>query len=460
MNKISHSTRLKYYKRPEIQKAIVKAAADKEIAVRYGAGGYGKRPDTLTYPRDILEFAKKGVTSFHCSEELWANPLLLGPQLSKKDQEELRIGWDLVLDIDCKNIEFAKITAILLLDALEYHGVKTSSIKFSGNNGFHIGVPFEAFPKIVNNIPIQQFFPDGARKIAGMLREMIKKPLAKEILKRFTVDQLQEETEKKFEELVVNKKFNPYAILEIDTILISPRHLYRMPYSLHEKSGFASIPLTKDQIMSFKRSDADPEKVQPQDIIFLDRERATPDEAKKLLLQALDFKVKEEIIDEKKFKKKYQEIDLSGLDIPEELFPPCIKLIFKGLEDGKKRALFVLLNFLTQAGWDYDKIEARLREWNKKNPVPLREVILVGQLRHHKMNKKKILPPNCDNKAYYPDLGVCKPDALCRKIKNPLNYAIRKALYIQRIKKIEEIDARKRSKRPEENKNLEEQTKN
>ena len=29
--------------------------------------------DTLRYPKEILELALKGVTSFHASEELWDN---------------------------------------------------------------------------------------------------------------------------------------------------------------------------------------------------------------------------------------------------------------------------------------------------------------------------------------------------------------------------------------------------
>ncbi len=31
------------------------------------------------------------------------------------------------------------------------------------------------------------------------------------------------------------------------------------------------------------------------------------------------------------------------------------------------------------------------------------------------MMKKKVLPPNCDNKAYMADLGVCKPDNFALK---------------------------------------------
>jgi hypothetical protein len=34
------------------------------------------------------------------------------------------------------------------------------------------------------------------------------------------------------------------------------------------------------------------------------------------------------------------------------------------------------------------------------------------------------LPPNCDNESYYKGLGLCHPDSLCHKIKNPANYSV------------------------------------
>lgn len=461
---ISLSTLLKYYKQPEIQHAIVEASDDKEIAVKFGDKGFGRRPDVLKYPKDVLEFAKKGATSFHCSEELWHNPLQLNPKLSKKDMVSLRQGWDLVLDIDCKELEFAKLTAVLLMEALEYHGVKSTTIKFSGNNGFHLGVPFEAFPKVVNNTPIQDLFPDGPRKIAAYLKDMIRNPLSDRILKRWNLDKLSEITGIPAEKLSVKKKFNPYTILDIDTILISPRHLYRMPFSLHEKSGLASVPITKDQIMDFKKTDAHPSKVKPSELVFLDRKHLEHGEAKKLLLQALDFKVVEERVEESDFKKNFEQIDISGLELTEGLFPPCIKLILAGIKDGRKRATFVLINFLRSVGWGYDKIEDRLKEWNKVNEEELREVLWKGQLRYHKQNKKKMLPPNCDSKAYYLDMHVCKPDALCKKVKNPVNYTLRKAFFLRaeenaKKRKEEQKEARKKAREAQKQKIKEQKAK-
>ncbi len=41
------SKTLTYYKREDIRKALVEGAKDKEIAIKFGDKGYGKRPDIL-----------------------------------------------------------------------------------------------------------------------------------------------------------------------------------------------------------------------------------------------------------------------------------------------------------------------------------------------------------------------------------------------------------------------------
>jgi len=66
---------LRHYKRIEIERAIVDSAKDKEVSVRFPDGGFGKRPDTLVNPSDVIENVKQKASSFHCSEELWTNPL-------------------------------------------------------------------------------------------------------------------------------------------------------------------------------------------------------------------------------------------------------------------------------------------------------------------------------------------------------------------------------------------------
>ena len=54
----------------------------------------------------------------------------------------------------------------------------------------------------------------------------------------------------------------------------------------------------------------------------------------------------------------------------------------------------------------------------------------MGQLRYHKQKKKRILPPNC--KEFYQEIGICYPDNLCEKIKNPVSYSRRKTKFLQK----------------------------
>ncbi len=422
------STLLKYYKREDIQNAILDNARDREVAVLYKDKKFGKRPDTIQYPRDILELAKGGATSFHVSEEIWSNPLQLGTDMSRKEMDELRTGWDLVLDIDCAYWDMSKITTVLLIKTLQKSGIKSLTAKFSGNKGFHIAVSFEAFPDEVMGKHIKDCFPEGPRRIAGYLKEKIRKQLSKKILEFYGMDKLIEMSGKGFGELVKNNEFDPYALLEIDTVLISPRHLYRSVYSLHEKSGLASIPVALDKILEFEKEQAKPEKVTVSKIKFRDNTNAKPGVASRLIVVAFDFTP--EIEEVQMRSQKHYEIPEDA--IPEQFFPPCITLGLKGLKDGRKRFLFSLVNFLANAGWSHDKIDEAVHEWNKRNPQPLREVNVKSHLRYHKQRQQKILPPNCDNLVYYKDIAICHPDNLCSRVKNPVNYARRKTRYLNK----------------------------
>jgi len=411
---------------------MIEHAEQKEVGVRYG-DGFGKRPDVLTYPRDVIELALQNVTSFHASEEIWENPLMLNANLTRKELDELRIGWDLVLDVDCAFVEYSKICAHLIVKFLQYCQVKDLSIKFSGNKGFHIGVPFEAFPKQVGDALTKDLFPEAAKKVAFYIKENIKEELGKRILQleNGQFNRIREKVNLPDEDIIRYEhgqlgdkvpKLNVDKFLEIDTVLISSRHLYRMPYSLHEKSGLASLPIDPDKVMEFEKPMAIPEKILTPMFPFLDR-NVSGESARQLLVQALDFEVNiEGEHDVKEGGKEFEEITFES-PIKEELFPPCIKKILVGLEDGKKRAVFILINFLGKIGWSKKEIEEFVIRWNKeKNPEPLREVYIKGQLNHFQPGNK--LPPNCNNDAYYKGLGMCLPDGLCKKIRNPVNYTI------------------------------------
>ena len=210
-----------YYSRPDVQREIVRIAKDREIQVWFGSIR-GKRPEVLNFTGDLKDLIKQGVTSFHISEERWRDPLLLKPGMNKKDLDELRIGWDLILDLDGKDFELSRITTELILEVFKLHNVKNYVVKFSGNKGVHIGVPFETFPEEVNGVKIKDYFPEGVRVIAGYINSVIEELLAERILKWKNLSQLAKDYfDGDQTKLIKNGKFNPFSVIDIDSVLIS-----------------------------------------------------------------------------------------------------------------------------------------------------------------------------------------------------------------------------------------------
>ena len=387
---------LDFYSRSDIQEELIKISKNREFAAKFGEN-FGKRPDTIGFKKDIYELARQGATSFHISEERWADPLRLKAGMSKKELDDLRIGWDFLIDIDSKNLEYSKICAKLIVDALRFHDVKNISVKFSGNLGFHIGIPFESFPSKVNDKEIRLLFPDALRIVIDYLKNMIK------------------------DHLIAKLGKENYSKVGIDTILVSSRHMFRAPYSLHEKTGLVSLPIMAEHILDFDINEAKPENVKT-NIKFLEHDGKV--DAKYLIMQTFDFAKKGELLGKASAKDDKYEIPKTA--ITEEFFPPCIRIASNGLEDGKKRFVFIATNFLKSLGWKIEDIEKYLLDWNKRNNNPLKDGYIINQMNWFKRQSKAVLPPNCNNQMYYVSIGICHPDNLCKLIKNPANYARRK----------------------------------
>ncbi len=413
----------RYYKQKNIAKVLVEQTRNREVVAKF-YDKFGKRPDALEYEHDVIALANQGATSFHVSEEIWKDVMQLSTGLSLKQLNELRIGWDLLIDIDCKFLEYSKITAHLVVEALKFHGIHSYGIKYSGNKGFHIVVSFDAFPKQVRNIQTKDFFPEGARLIASYLKELIAKQLSNAILSINTLKEIAERTNKKPQDLMISNSFNPFSVVDIDTVLISSRHLYRAAYSLHEKTGLVSVVLDEDKLKKFVPSMAKPDEIVVKPFI----KPAEKNEAKELLLQALDWQTRNKFIVE--LPKQIKTSKAIKIDkLTPAVMPPCIKKLLEGIkQDGRKRALFVLITYLRTLNQDFDVIENIVREWNEKNYKPLTNSYIKCQLNWFKKQTKTILPPNCDNRNYYADIGIC--DATTRQtcnVKNPINYTIKLA---------------------------------
>ena len=386
---------IKYYSREDVRKRIMEVVDNREIVIRY-RDKVGRRPNTLKNEEEILKYVKNGATSFHASIERWKNPLMITDDFKKL--EELRVGWDLILDIDSDKIEFSKIAAMLIIQTLKVHGIRNFSVKFSGRGGFHIGVMYESFPEKIGKVEIKNYFPYGLKVIAEYISSIIKNPL-----------------KKKLSEMTSKEITNPFSLVSIDTIAISERHTFRMPYVFNEKSWLISIPI--EDVENFEFEMAKPENVKTE-LGFLNKFKSG--EARRLFILAFDFKKREE----KKLVRKIESENYSR--IPEIYFPPCIKNILNGLEDGRKRSLFILMNFLKIMKWKYDEIEEKILEWNKRNNPPLKESYVKGQLKWFRNKGQTYTTPSCDNSIYYKDIGVCVPDDICKKIKNPVVYPFKK----------------------------------
>jgi len=397
-----------YYSRQDVQDAIFEFAKNREVVPRYFEG-FGKRPDSLQYKSDIFELVKRGATSFHCSEEIWGDPLKIQTGMDENQLNELRIGWDFLIDIDSKYIDYSKIMAKLIIELLNFHGIKNIGIKFSGSKGFHIIVPWKAFPKEINGVQAKNMFPEWPRIITKYIMEKIKEKLIEKITDI-------NRPNKYVKDFQAPKEVMP------DLILVSPRHLFRMPYSLHEKTALASVVLDANKIEEFELKDADPMKVKVKNFIPEVKEG----EAEELIREALDWArdTQNSQDNEKKIKGKYANFKPIQLkNLTDQNFPPCVLKILNGLTDGRKRALFILINLFRSVGIDKEKLEKKIKDWNKKNKPPIKQGYIKSQL-SWSYNKKPIMPPNC--KEFYQGIGVCQPDDFCKLIKNPVNYVIRK----------------------------------
>ena len=428
----------KFYSREDIQQRIIHFAQNREIGVVY-EGFFGKRPDVVESKLDLQQFIKKGVRSFHCSEERWLNPLMLGAEKNDEDRDKNRLGWDLILDLDGVSFEYSKIVGKIIVDYLEEIGIYNVSVKFSGNKGFHIALPFECFSTYHGLREMRVLFPELAKNIALYLMYMLRGRISKAILEKDgSIEKIAQTYDFNPQDLTIDDEesynFDFMKVIEIDTILITSRHLFRMPYSLNEKSGLVSVPVHPKKIMEFSKNDARPEKVIPEnyrEFEFLSYNSHYGKDGDKLLAlieepDSEDFVSGSYLGDEgvEETNKGYAQwkrdslgklslnsggevFEITGtVDMKD--FPKTIQFVLNnGFEDGKKRALFLLMTYLYSINWEADMVEEIVTEWNeKKNPEPLKKNYLQAQFSWFKNQSKKISPPRFDNENYFRQIGI------------------------------------------------------
>lgn len=414
---------LKYYSQPHVQEKMIEVSRDREVVGTLLDGTFSRRPDVLIYKKDIEEKVKQGIVAFHCSVERWKQPLQVSADFSREHLDGMRKGWDFILDMDAKTdgkkgIEHAKIAAAVVCELLKDYGV-TPTIKFSGSRGFHIAVAQEAFPEKLNLVETRVQYPEIPQTITNFIREKIKDMLLDELIKKEGGVSALAKTVPSLSEL------SPYAFVEFEKEWGS-RHMFRMPYSLHAKTWLVSLPIRQKDLKDFSPENAKPFSFKT-DADFL---KSKEGEASDLLTQALDWHSKQKISMTTNAAKPARKFSVKS-PISEEHFPPCIKLVLAGLQDGRKRSIFTLATFLQTMNWPEDDIEEALKEWNKKNKPPLRDNSIRTQLKWHLRQSRKILPANCDSELFYKSIGVCRPDSICTGgtdkiiIKNPVNHAFK-----------------------------------
>jgi hypothetical protein len=401
---------LKYYSKPFVQEQIIRMAKDREVAGSLDDGSFLKRPDVLQYPKDIEEKVTRGAVAFHCSVERWSQPMQLSTGLKSEELDNLRRGFDFIVDIDAKiKIEHAAIAAKVVCDFLKDRGIRPS-VKFSGSRGFHIGVAGNAFPEKIDFKETKNRYPEILQAMAGYVSENVKETILEEMIKFEGGVAALISCAKSVSEL------SPYEFIDIEKNWGS-RHLFRMPYSLHPKFWLVSLPMDPHDLKGFDKEMARPENVTSTMDFLVNKEGEGAD----FLIKALEWKLKqpkEDITKNVSVRRK------SDVVVPEDYFPPCVKLILNGLSDGKKRSLFTLISFLRTMNWKPEDIEKRIDEWNAKNAPPLSERAIKTQLKWHFRQARDLLPANCSSDMFYKSMGVCSPDMYCSK--NPVNYPFRK----------------------------------
>ncbi len=422
---------IKYYSNPKVADRIAQVAQGREMAGAFWNGAYDKRPNVAQYASDIVAMAEKGVTSFHISVEHWQNPMMLSAGMQASDYDKLRIGWDLLLDMDSKiGMEGGKQCALAILRLLDEYKIKSYGIKFSGSRGFHIVLPSTIFPKEIDYKPLAKEYPRIPRIIASFIEDQIREPLMERLLKQKSAQELIAALDEPPD------KMDPFYFVDLETNW-GARHMFRAPFSLNEKTWLASIPLTKAETAKFFKGMALTKNVGYHlDTPFFPDASNINEEGTDLLIDAIDWYAKQqtdETLGEEKPSRKRRDIIVK---MNEEDFPPCIKLILHGVSDGRKRALFTLVNFLNRMNWTNEEIVERVRRWNDDLPKPLPASMITSQLRYHVGGET--LPANCFSNQYYgtvgPPGGICQPDSTCvkLKVKNPISYPFKKYAWRKR----------------------------
>jgi hypothetical protein len=305
----------------------------------------------------------------YASVESFRDPL----SLATEKPDSLRTGWDFVLDIDSsQGIGQAKRCVKVILRLLSDYDLQSVRVKFSGRRGFHIIVGDQAF--------------DCFRTREEFLRAYPVVPLQ---VAKFIIAALRPRDR---------------VGVEVDTAIYTPRRLIRAAYSLHHKTGLASLPVATDAVDQCKAED-----MKPTDGIEVDwnwlATKAKPMEASALL----DYVVKW-LERTKPHRTGISILSRSPLGTAHRSAknPPCVEAFLtegfsKRLEGQRNRVLFAVLNGIRRL--NFATTPGELQELNARSERPLPERELQYQI-SYQLNRPHPYTFRCE---IMQDAGLCPP---------------------------------------------------
>jgi len=360
---------LEWYKRSDVLQALLAQLVNREVWV--SAENYvSPRPRAAKGDSDLLNLMPTGrICSIYASIESFSNPLLLATE----KVESLRVTWDFVLDVDSSlGLGEAKRCTKAILSLLRDYDLHSARVKFSGRRGFHVLIDGGAFDCFATRSEFLEAYPIVPLQVA-----------------RFIVASLRPSDRRG---------------VEIDAAIYTPRHLIRIAYSLHHKSGLVSLPLAPDAIEQFSLEATKPVQSMGVDWDWL-KAKAKPMEASKLL----DYVAK--WLQRGKPHRRGLKVLTSGSHKAlgrAGRNPPCVQTLLKEgfsrrLEGHRNRVLFAVLTGIRRLSFALTPEE--LEKLNMRSERRLPEGELRYQISYH-MRRPHPYSFHCE---IMQSAGLCPP---------------------------------------------------
>jgi hypothetical protein len=289
-----------------------------------------------------------------------------------KDQSKANLYGDFYLDFDyditdSNNKEEAfNIVRNEVLNSIRYfkimYGISQESIKiyFSGSKGIHLIVPKEIF---------------GVEPMQHL--NMIYRMMAEDVVK-FTHS------------------------ITLDMKIYDNKRLFRLPNSIHPKTGLYKIPLKYDELTSLSYSD-------------ITKLASNPKADSKMV----PIKVARACLEYKSYITKLNAIlnkpRGNSPDVKLDYTPPCVEFLLKNpMGKGQRNeTLAFLASFFKQTGMGQDKAETTLLAWNDQMcepPISEREVTITVQSIYSGQGKvgcaKATILSKCDPNCKFKKKGI------------------------------------------------------